>query len=369
MSRIGVMHLTDSLDAGGAERTAVNIVNHLPRERYVPYICTTRRDGPLGDLVACDVGRLRLRRTRRFDAGALLRLVAFIRAHDLHILHAHGTSLFSAVIASLFPPYPVVVWHDHLGRYACDDRPIFLYRLFTRRVSGVIVVNQPMAEWSRRRLRVPADRVWYVPNFVCPFDPGAQPPALPGVAGSRIVCVANLRPQKDHLTLVRAMALVVRQAPTAHLVLVGVPSEQTCLDLVRQEISKHEIDRNVSLLGRRMDVPAVLKGCDIGVLSSATEGFPFALIEYGMAGLPSVATRVGQCEEVLDHGRVGVLVPPRSPDQLAEVLLQLIQSPARRAALGERFQRRVQENYSPDPIMAQICAVYGVVLHAEQSGK
>jgi len=366
MSRIGVMHLTDSLDVGGAERVAVNIVNCLPRERYLPYICTTRRDGPLAHLVACDVGWLRLKRKRRFDVGALRCLVAFIRDQNLQILHAHGTSLFTAAVASLFPPHPLVVWHGHTGRYACDDRPVLLYRLLSTRASGVIVPNHPMAEWSRRRLRVPADRIWYIPNFVCPSEPDAQPPSLPGMPGSRIVCVANLRPEKDHLTLVRAIALIVQRAPTAHLVLVGAPSDQTYLELVRKEISTQKLDRNVSLLGERMDVPAVLQRCDVGVLSSVSEGFPLALIEYGWAGLPSVATTVGQCQDVLDYGRAGVLVPPRSPDQLAEALLKLIQSPAQRVALGGRFRRRVQEKYGPVPIMEQICAVYDIVLHAKK---
>ena len=88
MNRIHVLHLVDTLWAGGAERVAVDLVNHLPRDRFAPHLCTTRRDGPLEPLVAADVGRLRLARTRRFDGRALRRLVAFIREHDIRILHA-----------------------------------------------------------------------------------------------------------------------------------------------------------------------------------------------------------------------------------------------------------------------------------------
>src|SRR2546421_178847 len=130
MGRVGVMHLTDTLEAGGTERVAVNLVNLLPRDRYRPYLCTTRHDGPMA-----------------------------------------------------------------------------------RRVSGVIAVNQPLAAWSQQRLGVPAERVWYIPNFVCEAAPGGALAGLPGEKGARIVCVANLRPQKDHQTLLRAMARVSRQAP------------------------------------------------------------------------------------------------------------------------------------------------------------
>src|SRR5579863_5854429 len=68
------MHLIDTLAAAGAERVAVNIVNHLPRDRYIPYLCTTRSDGPLDALVAPDVIRLRLQRRSRFDLRAVIRL-------------------------------------------------------------------------------------------------------------------------------------------------------------------------------------------------------------------------------------------------------------------------------------------------------
>src|SRR5260221_9907312 len=62
LSRIGVMHLVDSLDIGGAETVAVNLVNCLPREQYVAHLCTTRKDGPLEKLVRADVLRLGLQR-------------------------------------------------------------------------------------------------------------------------------------------------------------------------------------------------------------------------------------------------------------------------------------------------------------------
>lgn len=364
MSRINVMHVTDTLDAGGAERVAVNLVNSLPREQYLMHLCTTRRDGPLADLVREDVGRLRLAREQRFDVGALRRLTAHIRRHQIRILHAHESSLFIAAVASLLPPHPVVIWHDHYGRYEMEERPVWLYRLATRGIGGVITVNQPLADWSRRRLHVPVDRVWFIQNFVREAGGDEEPPDLPGKVGGRVVCVANFRSQKDHLTLLRAMALVIQQMPAAHLLLVGDANEPAYFDSVREEIARQDLGRNTSLLGQRRDVTAILRACDIGVLSSASEGLPLALLEYGMAGLPTVATQVGQCAEVLDNGRAGMLVPPAAPDKLAEALISLLRSPERRSDFGKRFHHRVQEVYSSGPIIQQICRVYDTVINS-----
>jgi glycosyltransferase involved in cell wall biosynthesis len=308
------------------------------------------------------VERLRLARKWRFDATALKRLIEYIRMHDIRILHAHGTSWVIAAVTSLFPPCPAVIWHDHFGEYAIHERPAWLYRLLTHRFRAVVAVNQPLAEWARGRLRVPAERVWYIPNFVCEPPPTGSLPDLPGTAGARIVCVANFRPQKDHPTLLRAMAVVTKHLPTAHLLLVGFPSEPRYLEHVRCLITRLGLEGHVSVLGPRQDVTSILAACDIGVLSSVSEGLPLALIEYGMAGLPAVATRIGQCAEVLEEGRSGILVGPQAPDALAEALLRLLSSPDLRTSCGERFRCRARQMYGQAPVLEQICRVYDTVL-------
>src|SRR5262245_9627388 len=70
----GVLHLIDTLEAGGGERVAVNLANLMSRSKYRSYLCVTRREGPLADLVAPDVERICLRRKRSFDLAGLRQL-------------------------------------------------------------------------------------------------------------------------------------------------------------------------------------------------------------------------------------------------------------------------------------------------------
>src|SRR3954462_8067333 len=158
MSRTAIMHITDTLAAGGTERVAMNVANNLPRDRYEVHLCTTRQDGPLAGLVAEDVGRLRLDRSRTLDRNAIQKLVAYIRQHNISLLHAHSTSLYTAIIASLFPPHPAVIWHDHYGKCAMGERPACPSRLPISRARGVIADNEPLADWARNRLKVPPSR-------------------------------------------------------------------------------------------------------------------------------------------------------------------------------------------------------------------
>lgn len=359
---VGVMHLTDTLEVGGLERVAVNLANALPRERYQLHLCTTRNDGPLANLLADDVGRLALNRRRSLDLPAIWKLVAYLRRHRIHLLHAHGTALFIARIVSALTRNVTVIWHDHYGCYLEHERPVRLYRLATAGIGGVIAVNEPLANWARTKLMMADSHVWYVPNFICSPDAVETIPALPGSKGKRIVCVANLRPQKDHLTLVQAMQIVHRLVPDAHLILVGGGNDQEYIARIQANIRSLNLAETITWLGERHDATAIQRACDIGVLSSASEGLPLALIEYGMAGLPVVATNVGQCGEVLDEGNAGLLVPPAQPKKLAEALLTLLRNPTQADALGERLQARVKASYSADGAIRKICQIYDHVL-------
>jgi glycosyltransferase involved in cell wall biosynthesis len=363
--RVGVVQVIDTLTAAGAERVAVQLANWMPRDRFAVHLCTTRAEGPLSDLVRADVPRLRLARRGRYDLAAIWRFAAYVRRHRIRVLHAHGPSLFIAAAVSMLPPFPAVVWHDHYGLYPVKARPDRLYRLAVRRARAVLTVNQPLIAWVTGRLRVPADRVSYLPNFATPLAAGSgMVPDLPGRRGTRLVCVANFRAQKDHLTLLRALAIVVGEHPTAHLLLVGEETDAAQAAAVREEIGRLRLDAHVTCMGSRQDIASLLQGCDIGVLSSASEGLPLALLEYGRAALATLVTDVGQCREVLDDGAAGVLVPPGDPSALGGALSRLLGDPPLRAQLGSRLRARVQERYSPEPVIRQLCLVYHKVLAA-----
>src|SRR5215470_165810 len=171
-STVGVMHVVDTLDVGGTETVALNLSNRLPRDRYRPYLCTTRhfqRENTLLTELNRDVPQLHLDRKFRFDFDAVARLRNFIRKEDIQLLHLHSTSLFLGRIATLFaPPSVRIIWHDHYGRCELNDRPLGLYHLAAAGADGVIAVNQQLADWATRKLQLSPRRVWYVPNFVTP---------------------------------------------------------------------------------------------------------------------------------------------------------------------------------------------------------
>lgn len=359
---LSVMQVVDSLQLGGLESVAANYANQLAERGLRSCLCSTRASGPLEKRLSSHVAHLKLERKGFIDWVALRRLVRFIREQKVDIIHAHGTSLFISVLASWFPPRPKVVWHVHFGRYATEDRSAWPYRVLARGTVGLIVVNEPLAKWAQGKLGFPKAQVWYVPNFVVAPADVSEKLDLPGGAGKRIVCVANLRPEKDHLSLIAAMSKVTRAEPGAAVLLVGSTSDPEYTSKIMTQIRQCGLGQHVFVLGSKSDVWPILRSCDIGVLTSVSEGMPLAVLEYGTAGLPVVATRVGQVPEVLDNGRVGLLIPPNHPDALAAALLQLIHSAELRGNLGRELQRHVQSKFGEGATMDKIVRIYEEIL-------
>jgi len=215
-----------------------------------------------------------------------------------------------------------------------------------------------LAEWSIGVIGVAHRRVQYLPNFAEEQNDKLKKIDLPGKKGMRIVCVANIRAQKDHLTLVRAMEQVVKLVPESHLLLVGAETDSNLSEQVRKNVHISGLDEHITFLGVRKDINQILANVDVGVLSSVSEGFPVTLLEYGYASLAVLATEVGECAEILDNGKAGILVSPGDVDALAKALLHLLEQLQLRQTLGENLRQRVKNNYSQEIIMTQLTDIY-----------
>lgn len=363
----GVLHLIDTLEIGGAERMAVNLVNCLPSDRFAAHLGTTRRDGPLADSVVPGIPRLQLSRKRRFDPSAINRLVQYIRSNGIDIVHAHGSSLFTARIAATLLPSVRVIWHDHYGRVETTDRPAWIYRHALRGISGVISVSASLATWARNRMGVPSNRVWQLNNFATASKSTGSDPDLSGKPNRRIVCVANLRPEKGHRDLLAAIAIARVRVPDLHLFLVGAAPDSGYLALLKDDARRLDLLSSVTFLGEREDVPAILRQCSIAVLSSHNEGLPVALLEYGLCGLAVVTTDVGECSQVLDDGRCGIVVGVRQPEQLAVAIERLLTNDSLRAKLGMRLRTRMESHYSEQAVLRELGQIYEAVLASDHS--
>jgi len=356
MRNFSVLHLIDSLAAGGAERMAVNLCNLLNDRGTPAWLCATRSEGPLLELVADTDRYLYLRKKHALDVEAFIGLVRFIRRERINVLHAHSSSLAWAVMAKHFAGIKVV-WHNHLGNSeSLDFRGRLPLWLFTRSVDHVISVNEKLQRWAIEKLNIDEDKVSYLPNFPMLSPKQTRPDRHSKRDIPVIICTANLRAAKDHHTLIKALIRVKDEGIPFKLWLVGADFDDAYSRSLKQLIHEKNLSGDVAFLGVRTDIPDLLGQADIGVLSSVTEGLPVSLLEYGLAGLPVVVTAVGQVPEVV--GDAGLLVPPGNEGALAEALKKLLIRQDMRQQFAHMFNSRVAQSYSADVVYGQIMDIY-----------
>jgi glycosyltransferase involved in cell wall biosynthesis len=180
--------------------------------------------------------------------------------------------------------------------------------------------------------------------------------------GRRVITtVANLRPGKGHDVLLKAAARVVRRVPDVQFQIVGDGPRRQELE---QQASALRISAQVSFLGHRDDVPAVLAESDIFAFPSFMEASPNAVIEAMAAGLPVVATRVGGIPEVIEHERTGLLVAPGDDRALAAAILRLIERPDLAAQAADAARQAVEARLSFDRMVSEFQELFLTELSA-----
>jgi glycosyltransferase involved in cell wall biosynthesis len=182
-----------------------------------------------------------------------------------------------------------------------------------------------------------------------------------GLAGDVPVigCVARWDPLKDHANLLRAVAALVRDGRDAGLrcVLVGRGMTADNSDLMAL-VDKLNLRDRLVLAGPSDDVPAVMNGLDLHVLSSCAEGFPNVVAEAMACGVYCVATDVGDAAYII--GETGVVVPPEQPEALARGIETGLREVASRGQgrAGEAGRARVLENFDLARMVQSYIAVW-----------
>ncbi|HLT53700.1 MAG TPA: glycosyltransferase family 4 protein [Flavobacteriaceae bacterium] len=353
-----VLQLIDSLEPGGAERMAVQLANLWADEFGESYLCASRAEGTLKGSIKPQVKYLFLKKKRTLDLNALIRLRRFIKEQKIEVIHAHSSSYFMATLCKLSYPRVLVVWHDHFGNSQfLKQRPKNALRVCSLFFKSIISVNQLLKTWSIQNLW--CKQVFFVPNFVAKH-PEISRTQLKGEKGKRILCLANLRPQKDHSNLLQAFQMVLKTHPDWTLHLVGTNFNDAYAADVKGYIEQHNLEKSVFMYGSCQDVQHIISQCEIGVLSSQSEGLPLALLEYGLGKLAVVGTNVGDCKQVIPNQEHGMLVASKNPEALAIAIIDYIQDTALRAKVSNKLSAIVNTNFTAKAVINILKEVYSV---------
>jgi glycosyltransferase involved in cell wall biosynthesis len=295
---------------------------------------------------------------------AIYHLVRLGRGAD--VLHAHQLYLdaVAARIAGRILGVPAVAKMVGAGPGGDLDRlrrtagGSFLLR-FLQGLDAVMVPS-PRCRTELVAAGFQAERIHVIPNGVdlSLFQPEPVPTAANPLGCGEVPAVVftgRLIEAKGLLDLLEAWPLLLREVPDAHLVLVGSGPLEAEL---RRRAAVPPLAGRVHLAGEVPDVRPYLRAAKAFVFPSWAEGLPNALLEAMAMGLACVATGIGPIADAVRNGEEALLVPPRSPRELAAALAKILTRPALAVRLGRAARKRVENEFSLETTVDRVEALY-----------
>lgn len=352
----------------------------LESGRWNVFVVTLERDGVLLDeidrLGLINIPEFRLNSFYDLHAARQLRLFAqFLKQREIDVVHTHDfyTNIFGMAAAGLARvPVRIASRRESAVR---PETQRFVERA-AYRLAHAVVANCEDVRQQLIREGVPAQKVRTIYNGL---DLERVQPAqterneilkslnLP--EGARFVTImANMRAHvrgpepicfKDHPTFLRAARRVYESVPEAAFIIGG---EGELLDATRELARSLGIEDRTFFIGRCQDVGSVLSVSDVCVLSSSSEGFSNAILEYMAAGRPVVATDVGGAKEAIVHGETGYLVPAGDHEKMANHIISLLLDHENASSMGESGRRRVNEKFSTVKQLQNVESLYTELL-------
>lgn len=346
--------MIDSLRIGGAQKLMVTFAAEMRRRGAPLTVISLHREE--GSPMAKELAELGARvvvfaAESLADARRLWRLAAFLRREHVGVLQSHLT--FANILGPLagrLAGVPVVGTLHSSGSDPRGDKLVWSALEAAALGFGakrVVAVGRSVAARHRRRMRGRPIRV--IPNAVAesaPLPPSERAALRAQMADDAartiLIAVGRLAAPKGYGDLLAAFDIARQKHPSALLAIVGDGALRRRLE---DEVISRGLRGNVTLMGARDDVPQLLAASDLFVSASHWEGMPVAVLEAVAAGLPVVATNVGDTALVVGED-AGVIVPPRQPPLLAEAIAAVLDDPARRRAMGEAARERAQQHCS-----------------------
>lgn len=354
--KISVMHVIYSLDAGGAEAVVANFAKYHNNNIFRYIICViSGGEFYKNEIIKSKAKFYNLAKSKNLiNFCFLIKFIRIIKNEKVCILHLHNLSpSFWGTLAGLISGVKVILRTEHnilLEGKNCEKK----LKNFCRRWLGIFqkriicVSNQVLASHTEKDkiFRKKYIKIYngidiskfsnkscvdYRKQFHLPKD------------STLIGKVARLTDQKGHEYILEAAKIIIERNPKVFFLIIGDgPKKQKLIKLAESM----NLLNNVLFIGKRADVPNILKSIDIFVLSSLWEGFPMTIIEAMASGLPIIVTDVGGNSEAVKNGTNGILIPPKNSKELANAVFKLLENIELRKKMGKKSREIVTKKFT-----------------------
>ena len=357
---INIAFIASKLQVGGAERQLQELINNINKQKFnITVICLYNLD-KIGEEIKrsgikCYSNILR----SRFFLPSMRTLIKILRDEKINLcfIWNQPLTMFYGVIAAKCVHVDKIITAIHstisLERML---RKYFINKLLIRFVDKIIAVGTNQREYLIQREHFPPEKITVIFNGVDidkyqgDVNKENKKRELGISRNYKVVgLIGRLHACKRHDIFLRAARLVVQQYPNVIFSIVGDGEERRNIETL---IEKLDLGQHVRMLGFRRDIIEITKILDISVLSSDTEALPMTIIESMASHVPVVATEVGSVPDLIMNGENGILIPPHSPERLAEAILRILNNEPLAHKMGENGYHIAYTKFSVESMVA-----------------
>lgn len=358
-----ILEVVQSLEKGGrTKRFTDTVIGLRQHKQIVTPLCLSQPESWV------EIPTLEIIERQSISAFQLIKKIrALIKKHNIQVIHAHCelSQLYAGIAGFTCGVRTIGTFHrSDLSKY----QPSKVNSLLKRLLSHYIAVSYDRLSLLTKNLSLPSKKCHVVHG-------GAIIEAAPtplSVAKAKneltlpdnqivLLSIGHLGSIKGHQDTIQALAKLPPQPKEIHLYIAGDGSEKekaTLLALVKTL----QLEHCITFLGQINNAAQWLEACDIFIQPSIEEAFGLVFAEAGAKGKPVIATKVGGIKEIIVDGETGYLVPPASPENLAQVLQKLLESEDERKLLGDNAYQRIATQFSIDNMVNKYLTIFSQVV-------
>ena len=368
-----ILLYTDTPQVGGAELQMFLMAKFLDREKYTPILACSKYkslDKWCEKFEKEGIKVIRLEVKSKHDPKHAKYLREIIKEDEIDIMHAHvwnpASCRFAFLAAKKMKTPVVTTEHDPFKLSWIKD----LFKKHTLKgISKIITVSEenkkvlselyPKHSGKLEVIHNGIDTTWWQSQLLRFTDDDLSKIKTDVFKAKKdtliIISVAELHERKGQKFLIKAMPEVVEKYPNTKLVIVGDGPNRENLESL---IKKLKLERHVILLGRKKDVPQLLKSANIFALPSRREAFGLVNLEAMLTPLPIVATKVGGIPEIVINDKTGILVEPENSEEFTKAIIKLISKPDLRKKYAKAGQNRAKNTFSAKKMAKEYEKIY-----------
>lgn len=365
-----VLHICLSKAEGGLEQTCANMALKFKSEGYNSFVAAKAGTFLEKKSRAMGLETVALPGGKHYSPATIRLLCQFILDHKIEVIYTH----FLKDLWHLFwikKKFPKIKLIGITHMFVDVPKKDFFHKILYSKLDHMIALTEVQKAALLKNLPVPENKYIVIPNgidtekFVIQKTDDPSRKALRHTLGIQneneilVGVIGRLDRQKGQLELISAIPTIVQKFPKAKFFVLGANTigEEDVEKIILDQISKNHLENVVKVLGFTNKVSDYMNALDIFIMPSYKETFGIVLIEAMILEKICISTNAGGPIEILDNGRCGLLIEPKSSKAIADGLSDVITNYSAFQKKAKLAHQRVLEKYDSKIVFKQLAAL------------